>query len=126
MMRAERIADQIREELRSLLEYEARDPRLGFLTVTRVRVTPDLQAAHVHYTTPDAAQRRETSRGLDRATPFLRRELAMRLRLRHTPDLRFHYDEAIERQERVEQLLEEIAAERAARPTDSDDDDKAD
>jgi ribosome-binding factor A len=123
-MRAERVAGQIREELRSLLEYEAKDPRLGFLTVTRVRVTPDLQAAHVHYTTPDAAQRRETSRGLDRAAPFLRRELAIRLQLRHTPELRFHYDEAIEQQERVEQLLEEIAAERDARQTDTDDDDK--
>lgn len=124
-MRAERVADQIREELRSLLEYEAKDPRLGFLTLTRVRVTSDLQTAHVHYTTPEAAQRRETSRGLDRAAPFLRRELALRLRLRHTPELRFHYDVALEKQERVEQLLEEIAAERAARPTDGDDDDQA-
>ncbi|MPZ18359.1 MAG: 30S ribosome-binding factor RbfA [Luteitalea sp.] len=124
-MRAERVADQIREELRSLLEYEAKDPRLGFLTVTRVRVTPDLQAAHVHYTTPETVQRRDTSRGLERAAPFLRRALAMRLQLRHTPELLFHYDEALEQQERVEQLLQEIAAERAARPTDSDDDDKA-
>ncbi|MPY90978.1 MAG: 30S ribosome-binding factor RbfA [Luteitalea sp.] len=125
-MRAERVADQIREEIASLLDYETKDPRIGFLTVTRVRVTPDLQAAHVHYTTlGDAAQRRETMRALERAGPFLRRQLASRLRLRHTPELRFHYDQAIEQQERVERLLQEIAAERAARPADRTDDDQA-
>jgi ribosome-binding factor A len=118
--RPERVADQIRGELASLLAREVHDPGVGFVTLTRVRVTPDLQQAHVYYTAlGDEKSRRDTERALARATGFLRRQIGARLRLKRTPELTFHYDESIAGQDRIEQLLSEIQA----RPAPPDDDD---
>jgi ribosome-binding factor A len=118
--RPERVADQIRGELASLLAREVHDPGVGFVTLTRVRVTPDLQQAHVYYTAlGDEKSRRNTERALARATGFLRRQIGARLRLKRTPELTFHYDESIAGQDRIEQLLSEIQA----RPAPPDDDD---
>jgi ribosome-binding factor A len=118
--RPERVADQIRGELASLLAREVHDPGVGFVTLTRVRVTPDLQQAHVYYTAlGDEKSRRDTERALTRATGFLRRQIGARLRLKRTPQLTFHYDESIAGQDRIEQLLSEIQAQPA--PPDDDD-----
>jgi ribosome-binding factor A len=118
--RPERVADQIRAEIAELLVREVHDPGVGFVTLTRVRVTPDLQQAHVYYTTlGDEKSRRNTERALGRAAGFLRRQIGARLRLKRTPELTFHYDESIAGQDRIEQLLNEIHAE----PTIPDDDD---
>ena len=118
--RPERVADQIRGELASLLTRDVHDPGIGFVTLTRVRVTPDLQQAHVYYTAlGDEKSRRNTERALARATGFLRRQIGARLRLKRTPELTFHYDESIAGQDRIEQLLSEIQAQPA--PPDDDD-----
>jgi ribosome-binding factor A len=107
--RPERVADQIRAELATLLTREVHDPGIGFITITRVRVSPDLQTARVMYTVlGDARAREDSRRALDRARPFLRRQIGSRLRLRRTPDLTFDYDEAVAGQDRIEQLLNEI------------------
>lgn len=107
--RPARVGDQIREELAELLSRHVKDPGLGFVTVQWVKVSPDLQNARVYYTVlGDARERKDTARALDRALPFLRREIAQRLRLRRAPELAFHYDESVERGERIEQLLDEI------------------
>jgi len=114
--RAERLGEQIREELSELLTREVRDPGIGFVTLTRVRVTEDLLQARVYYTSlGDAAARQRTARALERALPFLRRALGERLRLRRVPELSFTYDESIDHQARVEELLEEIRREDARR-----------
>ena len=114
------MADQIRGELASLLAREVHDPGVGFVTLTRVRVTPDLQQAHVYYTAlGDEKSRRDTERALGRATGFLRRQIGARLRLKRTPELTFHYDESIAGQDRIEQLLSEIKTQPA--PPDDDD-----
>ncbi len=107
--RPDRIGDQLRMELSDLLAREVHDPGIGFVTLTRVEVTPDLQHARVYYTSlgQDAA-RRQTDRALHRAAPFLRRQVAHRLRLRRVPEIDFTFDEGIEAQDRVEQLLREI------------------
>lgn len=116
MNRAERLGEQIREELSELLTREVRDPGIGFVTLTRVRVTEDLLQARVYYTSlGDAAARQRTARALERALPFLRRALGERLRLRRVPELSFTYDESIDHQARVEELLEEIRREDARR-----------
>lgn len=124
--RPDRVGDQIRAEIADLLAREVKDPGIGFVTITAVRVTSDLQLARVYYTVlGDDRARRDTARALDRATAFLRRQVASRLRLRRAPELAFHYDESIARQERVEQLLREIHEQDAAAggaPTDDDDD----
>jgi len=107
--RPERIADQVRAALGELLTREVKDPGIGFVTVTRVHVTPDLQLARVYYTSlGDAAARRNTTRALGRAAPFLRRQIGHRLRVKRTPELQFVFDESIERQDRIERLLQEI------------------
>jgi ribosome-binding factor A len=118
--RPDRVADQIRSELASLLAREVHDPGVGFVTLTRVQVSPDLQTARVYYTAlGDEPARAASGRALDRATPFLRRQIGSRLRLKRTPELRFVVDEAIAGQDRIERLLQEL---RDAPPADDADD----
>jgi ribosome-binding factor A len=117
--RPARVGDQIREELSELLARHVKDPGIGFITITHVKVSPDLQVARAFYTTlGDEKSRKETAKALDRATPFLRRQIAGRLRLRRAPELAFQFDETIERQQRIEQLIEEIHATDAAAASD--------
>jgi ribosome-binding factor A len=112
--RPSRVGDQIREEIADMLMRDIHDHGIGFLTVTQVKVTADLQQARVYYTTlGDEQARRESARALGRATPFLRRQLGQRLRLRRAPELQFFFDESIERQDRIERILQEINLERA-------------
>ena len=107
--RTERVADLIRRELADILMNRMRDPRLGFVSVTGVEVSPDLGHAVVFLSSLDGAERRaETIKVLSFAVPFLRRELAPRLGLREVPTLRFIYDESIERGARIEDLLRQI------------------
>jgi ribosome-binding factor A len=120
--RTERIGDQLREEVSQLLSREVHDPGIGFITLTRVDVTPDLQLARVYYTSlGDAGARRTTARALARAAPFVRRMIGRRLRLKRTPALEFIFDESIAQQDRIEQLLQEIQREREAAPPEQDD-----
>src|SRR5690242_12877489 len=115
--RPERVADQIRGEIGQMLARDVHDPGIGFVTVTRVQVTPDLQQARVYYTAlGDDATRRQSARALDRAAPFLRRQIGSRLRLKRVPEIRFVYDEAMVNQNRVEQLLQEIHETERLRP----------
>jgi ribosome-binding factor A len=114
--RAERIADHIKDQVSQLLSFEVKDPAVGLLTVTHVKMASDMGLAHVYYTlVGDEMERRKTERALERATPFVRRRLAEDMNMRRAPDVRFHYDENVERQERVATLLQEIATERAER-----------
>ena len=114
--RPERVGEAIRDDLSQMIAREVHDPGVGFLTLTRVSVTPDLQIARVYYTAlGDETARRETAKALRRASPFLRRQLGQRLRLRRVPQLEFFYDESIERADRVERILHELEEERAAR-----------
>lgn len=112
-MRPARIGDQLRVELSELLTRSVHDPGIGFVTITHVKVTPDLQLARVYYTTlGDEKARRESDRALGRAAPFLRRQLGSRLRLKRVPQLEFFFDESIQRGDRIEQILHELEAER--------------
>ena len=109
--RPDRVADQIRAELATILTRDVHDPGVGFVTLTRVQLTADLQSARVFYTVlGDAKARTSSARALERATPFLRRQVGLRLRLRRTPELRFIYDESVAGQDRIEQLLNQIHA----------------
>jgi ribosome-binding factor A len=115
--RPERVADLIRAEVTTMIARELHDPGVGFVTVTRVQVSPDLQHARVYYTSlGDAAARKNTARALERASGFMRRQIGQRLRLRRAPEVQFEFDASIGHQDRVEQLLNEIADERAKAP----------
>jgi ribosome-binding factor A len=119
--RPQRVADQIRSELATLLAREVHDPGIGFVTLTRVQVSADLQSARVLYTAlGDDKARDRSARALDRAAPYLRRQVGARLRLRHAPQLKFIYDDSIAGQDRIEQILNELHREQ---PPDTDPDD---
>ena len=124
--RPERVADQLRGEIASLLARDVHDPGIGFVTLTRVQVSPDLQLARVFYTAlGDDKARKDTERALARVVPFLKRQIGARLRLKRTPDLKFVYDEAIAGQDRIEQILNDLHADAAAASPKNDDDDGA-
>jgi ribosome-binding factor A len=109
--RPDRVADQIRSELAMLLAREVHDPGIGFVTLTRVQVTPDLQLARVMYTVLGDEKTRATSaQALGRAAAFLRRQIGARLRLKRTPELKFVYDDSVAGQDRIEQILNELHA----------------
>ena len=96
-----------------MLTREVHDPGIGFVTLTHVKVSPDLQQARVYYTSlGDEKARRESAKALERATPFLRRQIGSRLRLRRVPELTFSFDQAIETSDRIEQILQELNTER--------------
>lgn len=114
--RPERVGEQIRQEISHLLALEVHDPGIGFVTLTRVKVAPDLQLAQIYYSQlGDERARRDTARALERATPFLRRQLGSRLNLRRVPEIRFHFDESIGHQDRIERVLLDLEAERQER-----------
>ena len=109
--RPDRVADQIRSEVALMLAREVHDPGIGFVTITRVQVTPDLQHARIHYTAlGDDKTHTSTTKALGRASVFLRRQIESRLRLRRVPELEFIYDESVAGQDRIEQLLNNIRA----------------
>ncbi len=113
--RPDRVGEQIRQELSQIIAQQVHDPGVGFITLTRVKVTPDLQLARVLYTVMgDEKQKKETVKALERAIPFLRRQIGSRIRLRRVPDLQFFYDESIEHQDRIEQILLDLKREREA------------
>ena len=113
--RPDRVADQIRGELGQLLARDVHDPGIGFVTITRVQVSPDIQQARVFYTAlGDDKTRQNSARALERAMPFLRRQIGARLRLKRVPELKFLYDESIAGQDRVEQLLRDLRDEHSA------------
>jgi len=111
-----------------MLSRDVHDPGIGFVTITRVQVTPDLQHARIHYTSlGDDTARANTARALARAAVFLRRQIGSRLRLKRVPELEFLYDESIAGQDRIEQILHNIRAgdappDATAPRTDTDDD----
>jgi ribosome-binding factor A len=117
--RPERVGEEIRKELAQLLSREVHDPGIGLITLTQVKVSPDLQLARVYYTIiGDDKARAETDKALTRATPFLRRQIGGALRLRRVPELEFRFDESIANQDRIEQILRDLHEEEAARAPD--------
>jgi len=104
--RPEKLGDLIQRELSDQLRRELRDPRGGMITLTGVDVSPDLSHAKVFYTTLDPAHLQEAGEGLRRAAGFLRSQLARRIKLYTTPELRFVYDESVERGDRLSRLID--------------------
>ena len=107
--RTDRLDSQIRQELMDLLQREMKDPRVGFVTITRVETARDLGSARVWVSILGTEEERERSmRALGVATPWLRRRLAERLTLRSVPQLSLRRDDSIEAGDRVLRLLREI------------------
>ena len=108
--RRQRLGDQIRVELAMLLQQEVRDPRLGFVTVTEVRMSPDLKHARVYVSIFGDEISKKASLGvLDRARGFLRSRIGSRLEIRYVPELRFVIDETLDESDRIDALLDDAA-----------------
>ena len=109
VQRSDRLADVIRQALAEAVQHDLRDPRVGFVTLTGVKLSADLRHARVYVSALSGRADLETSlKALNHAAPYLRRNLARRARLRFTPRLRFLEDVAVTRGARVEQLLDEM------------------
>ncbi|MAM59328.1 MAG: ribosome-binding factor A [Salinicola sp.] len=120
--RTDRVADQLQQELAVLIQREIKDPRLGMVTVSSVKVSRDLGYADVYVTLlgeNDPARVKENLAVLKRAAGFLRSQIARRIKLRHVPELRFHYDESVVRGHKLSALIDEAVA--SNRPQESDD-----
>jgi ribosome-binding factor A len=111
--RVDRIEEQLRMELSEILERDVQDPRVRLVSVTRVRVSPDLRHARVFVSSLGGdAEHKKALQGLRSAAGYARKALGQRLHhLRRVPELQFDYDETIEKEERIEKLLDEIKSE---------------
>ncbi|RNB92054.1 30S ribosome-binding factor RbfA [Brevibacillus fluminis] len=108
--RTNRVGEEIKKELSLLLQRGMKDPRIGFVTVTGVEVTSDLQQAKVYISVFGSAEQRSDSlAGLQKAKGFLRTEIGRRIKLRHVPDLVFKLDESIDYGNKIETILREIS-----------------
>jgi ribosome-binding factor A len=126
MLRPEQLEDQVHFLLSTLIQRELRDPDLGFLTLTAVRLTGDRSIARVYYTVlGDDPQQDRTRKALGRAAGFLRSHLARHLKLRRVPELQFFPDHTLEEGNKIEALFARIKAEEAARPAPPADPDPA-
>jgi ribosome-binding factor A len=110
--RTERINSIIQQEISDLLREQVNDPRLTTLiSITKVSISPDLRHANVFISTlGDKVNKGEILQGFTAASGFLRRQLANRLELKHTPELSFHLDDSIERGAEVLKLIEQVAS----------------
>ena len=112
--RADRVADLIKAELADIIFRQIRDPRIGVVTITDVKVSDDLMLARVYFVEmgKDICEP-DTQKGLDQARSFMKRELGKRLKLRRVPDIIFTPDESFAYGSRIDKLLNEIGGEDA-------------
>lgn len=111
-LRANRVGEQMKKELTEIIGRKLKDPRIGFVTVTDVRVTGDLQQATVYISVlGNQEQKENTLIGLAKASGFIRSEIGKRIRLRITPEISFEWDESLEYGQRIETLIHQIHSE---------------
>ncbi|MBB6282204.1 30S ribosome-binding factor RbfA [Geobacillus subterraneus] len=121
-IRATRVGEQMKKELSDIIGRKLKDPRIGFVTVTDVRVTGDLQQAKVYISVFGGDEQREnTLKALEKAKGFIRSEIGQRIRLRKTPEILFEIDETIEYGSRIERLIRQISDEDGRGPEEAND-----
>jgi ribosome-binding factor A len=110
--RAERVSDQMKQEIADILMRKIKDPRIGFVTVTDVEVADDLRNAKV-FVSIYGGDKAETLKGLESASAFIRAELGKRMRMRFTPELLFRFDATVEQGAHIMELLRTIEEDKA-------------
>jgi len=107
--RSEKVADLIQKEISQMLVKSVKDPRIGFVTITRVTVSEDCRSAGAYYSVAGTEAERESSmKGLESAKGYVRKELGRRIRLRYTPDITFQFDPSIEYAIHMEELIQNL------------------
>jgi ribosome-binding factor A len=120
--RTQQVGDEIQRILSEVIQYEIKDPRVGFATVVGVDVSADLAHAKVRISVLDEAQRADTMEGLERAKGFIRRRVAQELRhLRTVPELHLELDTSLDYSMRIDEVLREVAEQRRQNPPKLDD-----
>jgi len=105
--RAERVSDQMKQEIADILMRKIKDPRIGFVTVTDVEVADDLRNAKV-FVSVYGADKAATLKGHESASSFIRSELGRRMRMKFVPEILFRYDDSVERGAHINELLHDI------------------
>lgn len=109
--RSEKVGEAVHEIVTELLVKGLKDPRIGFVTITGVKVTDDMHYATVYFTVfGDDAARKDTEAGLNSARGFMRREMGKKLRMRYVPEIIFRYDTSLDTGNRIDELMREIKA----------------
>lgn len=112
--RTDRVAEQIKRDLAELIRLEVKDPRVRMVTLTAVEVTSDYAHAKIYYTVLEG-ESKAVQQGLERASGFLRSQIAHAMKLRVTPQLHFIYDASVERGTHLSQLIDQaVASDRAS------------
>ena len=107
--RSERVAEEIRKEVATMLFGEIHDPRIGFVTITKAQVSKDLRQAKVYFSMIGKDEEKEkTMEGLQSSSGYMRREIGKRLKLRYFPELTFKFDDSLEYASRIEKIIKEI------------------
>lgn len=110
-MRAQRLGEEIQHKLAEIIDRKVKDPRKGIITITHVRVSPDLSLATVQFTALDSTGKssiKEAKAVLDRASGFIRHELASAIKARIVPQLRFYYDDSLDKMDHINEVIREI------------------
>ncbi|MET3999315.1 MULTISPECIES: 30S ribosome-binding factor RbfA [Marinobacterium] len=125
--RTDRVGDQIQRDLATLIQREIKDPRLGMVTISHVKVSKDLGYADIYFTVlaigdqTEAEVIKSSRTVLNNAAGFLRTELSRGIKLRVMPQLRFHFDETVERGRHLHGLIEKAWQQESSRPDNEDD-----
>ena len=113
--RSEKVADLIQKEISEMLLRTIKDPRIGFVTITRVSVSEDYRSAKVYFSIPGSLEERQRSmEGLNSAKGYVRKELGRRIRLRYTPEVFFKFDPSIEYSIHIEEVFRHLKEEKEA------------
>ncbi len=111
--RSEKVADLVQKEISGMLLRSIKDPRIGFVTITRVAVTDDCRLAKIYFSIMGALGERERAmEGLNSAKGYIRRELGRRMKLKYTPEILFQFDPSIEYAIHMEELIHRLQEER--------------
>lgn len=107
-IKLERLNSQFEKEISQILQTEVKDQDIQFVTITGCDITSDLSFAKVYFTVLDEEKKEVVLEALNNAASFIRTELASRIEIRHTPELKFVYDESIEYGQKIENILGQI------------------
>ena len=108
--RIKRVEEMMKEQIALIIQQEVKDPRLGFVTVSEVKVSKDLRNANIYIIAHDETEEHinDVLKGLEAASGFIRHLLGQRMALRFLPLLKFHYDKAFQQADRIEKLIRKI------------------
>lgn len=107
-IRIERLNDQFQEEISEILRTEVKNQEIHFVTITGCEITSDLSYCKVFYTVLEEEKRKSVQEALDKTASFIRGQLSQRIEIRHTPELKFVYDESIAYGNHIEKLIEQV------------------